>query len=123
MRSVSPPGLSHTMKTAQKKKAAVVSLLKNHPGLFHTMKTAQKDKKLVSHHEDSPEEEGKSTVHPPKPVRCRDFVINHNNLGQFQFLLFATEVPERSFGDTEETLRQIHVLCHAAGRSSHWTFH
>ncbi|KAI8519789.1 Unconventional myosin-XVIIIa [Branchiostoma belcheri] len=53
---------------------------------------------------------------PPKPARCKDFVLYRNRLGQFEFLLLATEVPEKPFGASEETLRcKIHVVCQAAG--------
>ncbi|XP_078683581.1 uncharacterized protein LOC144917417 [Branchiostoma floridae x Branchiostoma belcheri] len=56
-----------------------------------------------------------TAVPPPKPARCKDFVLYRNMLGQFEFLLLATEVPEKPFGATEETLRKIHVVCQAAG--------
>ncbi|XP_078689844.1 uncharacterized protein LOC144921088 isoform X2 [Branchiostoma floridae x Branchiostoma belcheri] len=54
-------------------------------------------------------------VPPPKPVRCKDFVLYRNRPGQFEFLLLATEVPEKPFGASEETLCKIHVVCQAAG--------
>ncbi|XP_019623704.1 PREDICTED: uncharacterized protein LOC109469605 [Branchiostoma belcheri] len=68
------------------------------------------------HHGDDTDKTTDNTPVPPtKPARCKDFVLYRNRLGQFEFLLLATEVPEKPFGATEETLRKIHVVCQAAG--------
>ncbi|XP_078689337.1 uncharacterized protein LOC144920843 [Branchiostoma floridae x Branchiostoma belcheri] len=68
------------------------------------------------HHGDNTDKTTDNTpVPPPKPARCKDFVLYRNRLGQFEFLLLATEVLEKPFGATEETLRKIHVVCQAAG--------
>ncbi|XP_035686067.1 uncharacterized protein LOC118422543 [Branchiostoma floridae] len=64
---------------------------------------------------DTAETTGTTPTPPPKPARCKDFVLYRNTLGQFGVSLMPTEISERSFsGSTEQSMRRIHVVCQAA---------
>ncbi|XP_066295437.1 uncharacterized protein [Branchiostoma lanceolatum] len=56
---------------------------------------------------------GTAPAPPPKPARCQDFVLHRNHHGQFGFSLLATDILERSFGSTEQTMCRIQMVCQA----------